>query len=118
MAPALLSTRLVHGHRGSRVIKLWCPVRSLHVLLGLLFTVGMCDAAGPNPFLFVTQVPVPTEVNDNIITNVFLGIGAGFGNHLGGTEYAPRGGDLWLAKPSGSFSSVTLTNLTRGAGFG
>src|ERR1051325_1659992 len=75
-------------------------------------------AASPNPFLFVTQAPVPTEVNDNTITNVFLGIGAAFGNHLGGAEYAPRGGDLWLAKPNGSFSSVTLTNLTRGAGFG
>ena len=75
-------------------------------------------ASGPNPFLFVTQVPQPTEVNDNIITNVFLGIGAGFGNHLAGTLYAPRGGDLWLAKPNGSLTNLTLTNLTRSLGFG
>ncbi len=75
-------------------------------------------ASGPNPVLFVTQVPQPIEVNDNTITNVFLGVGAGFGNHLGGTLYAPRGGDLWLAKPNGSFSSLTLTNLTRALGYG
>ncbi len=75
-------------------------------------------SAGPNPFLFVTQVPVPTEVNDNVITNVFLGIGAGFGNHLGDTLHAPRGGDLWLARPNGSLTNLTLTNITRGLGLG
>ena len=58
---------------------------------------GLAAAAGPNPILFVTQVPQATEVNDNVISNVFLGVGAGFGNHLGGTWYAPRGGDNhWL----------------------
>src|SRR4051812_86392 len=74
------------------------------------------DAAGPvtaNPILFVTQVPQPNEANNNVITNVFLGVGAGFGNHLGTTLSAPRGGDLWLRKTDG-----TLTNLTRGLGFG
>src|SRR5207245_1246877 len=75
-------------------------------------------AAGANPILFVTQVPVPAEVNDNIVTNVFLGVGAGFGNHLSGTLYAPRGGDLWLAKPNGSLTNLALTNLTRALGFG
>jgi hypothetical protein len=75
-------------------------------------------ALAVNPILFVTQVPQPTEANDNTITNVFLGVGAGFGNHLGGTLYAPRGGDLWLAKPNGSLLNLTLTNLTRGLGFG
>ncbi|HSU57350.1 MAG TPA: hypothetical protein VLT36_25130, partial [Candidatus Dormibacteraeota bacterium] len=86
----------------------------------LLLICSLCSAAaaGPNPFLFVTQVPVPNEVNDNTISNVFLGAGAGFGNHLGSTLYAPRGGDLWLAKPNGSLASITLTNITRGLGFG
>src|SRR6185369_16121334 len=37
---------------------------------------------------------------------------------LPGTRYAPRGGDLWLAKPNGSLTTVTLTNITRGLGFG
>jgi len=84
----------------------------------LIWLIQSAEAAGPNPFLFVTQVPVPNEVNDNIVTNVFLGIGAGFGNHLAGTRYAARGGDLWLAKPNGSLTSVTLTNITRGLGLG
>jgi hypothetical protein len=66
----------------------------------------------------VTQVPQPAEVNDNTISNVFLGVGAGFGNQIGSTLYAPRGGDLWLAKPNGSFSNITLTNITRVLGFG
>ena len=66
-----------------------------------------------NAVLFVTQVPVPTEINDNTISNVFLGVGAGFGNHLGGTLHAPRGGDLWLRGTNGA-----STNLTRGLGFG
>ena len=84
----------------------------------MLLLVQWAEAAGPNPFLFLTQVPVPNEVNDNIISNVFLGIGAGFGNHLGGTAFAPRGGDLWLVKPNGSLTNVTLTNITRSLGFG
>jgi hypothetical protein len=70
-------------------------------------------AAITNIILFTTQVPQPLEVNDNTITNVFIGIGAGFGNHLADTWHSPRGGDLWLRKANG-----TLTNLTRGLGFG
>src|SRR6267154_473133 len=79
---------------------------------------GSASAAGPNPILFVTQVPQPVELNANVISNVFLGVGAGFGNHLGATLYAPRGGDLWLAKPNGSLTNLVLTNLTRALGFG
>jgi len=73
---------------------------------------------GPNPILFVTQVPQPTEVNAGVISNVFLGAGAGFGNHQGGTLYSPRGGDLWLGKPNPSITNLTLVNLTRTLGFG
>ncbi|HXI70450.1 MAG TPA: hypothetical protein VNN22_08865 [Verrucomicrobiae bacterium] len=79
----------------------------------MIFGVHTSAAALTNTILFVTQVPQPTEVNDNTVTNVFLGIGAGFGNHLSDTLHAPRGGDLWLRKSNG-----TLTNLTRGLGFG
>src|SRR5689334_2827471 len=77
------------------------------VLCTLVLLIERAEAAGPNPFLFVTQVPAPNEVNDNVVTNVYLGVGAGFGNHLGGTRYAPRGGDLWLAKPNGNLTNVT-----------
>jgi len=94
-------------------------VLTFSVLLGVYCLLLLAPlAAGPNPFLFVTQVPVPTEVNDNTITNVFLGAGAGFGNHLGDTLHAPRGGDLWLAKPNGSLTNVSLTNITRSLGLG
>ncbi len=96
--------------------------RRIRYFLGLTLAVGVfpqcAKATGPNPILFVTQVPVPAEVNDNIVSNVFLGAGAGFGNHLGGTKYAPRGGDLWLAKPNGSLTNLTLTNITRSLGYG
>jgi len=73
-------------------------------------------AAGPtltNAILFVTQVPQPLEANNNVLSNVFLGVGAGFGNHLADTLHAPRGGDLWLRKKDG-----TLVNLTRSLGYG
>src|SRR5262249_26023111 len=88
------------------------------LLMALTLAFQLRPALAANPILFVTQVPQPTEVNDNTVTNVFLGVGAGFGNHQGGTLYAPRGGDLWLAKPNGSLLNLTLTNLTRGLGFG
>ena len=107
VAPTLLMTRV--RKRIGYFVGMVCT---------LIWLIQSAEAAGPNPFLFVTQVPVPNEVNDNIVTNVFLGIGAGFGNHLAGTRYAARGGDLWLAKPNGSLTSVTLTNITRGLGLG
>jgi hypothetical protein len=87
----------------------------------MLFSSGalfVAFGASPNPFLFVTQTPVPNEVNDATITNVFLGAGAPFGNHLAGTQYAPRGGDLWLARPNGSIFNLSLSNLTRALGYG
>jgi hypothetical protein len=98
----------------NRVRRSW--IWTLAAALAGKFQVGAVLAA--NPILFVTQVPQPIEVNDNIITNVFLGVGAGFGNHLGGTFYAPRGGDLWLGKPNGLLTNLMLTNLTRALGFG
>src|ERR1041385_4092635 len=87
----------------------WLPLGSALILLWA----RPAAAAFTNTLLFVTQVPQPTEVNDNTISNVFVGVGAGFDNHLSDTLHAPRGGDLWLRKTDG-----TLTNLTRGLGFG
>src|SRR6266481_3800751 len=71
-------------------------------------------AAGPtNPILFVTQVPIPTEVNSNVVSSSFVAFASAFGNHLGGTKWAPRGGDLYIRYPDG-----TTRNLTRAAGYG
>jgi hypothetical protein len=62
------------------------------------------QATLPYPILFVTQVPMPQD---------FTTIGATFGNHRGGIDSAPRGGDLWIRYPDG-----TLKNLTASAGYG
>lgn len=74
------------------------------------------QAAGPlltNSILFVTQVPIPNEINDATVTNVFLSAGSGMGNHLPDTTHAGRGGALWIRYTDG-----TLKNLTLAAGFG
>jgi hypothetical protein len=57
----------------------------------------------PNPVLFVTQVPV----------GGFASLTSTFGNHLGGLEPAPRGGDLVIRYGDG-----TLRFLTQEAGYG
>ncbi|MCB1033110.1 MAG: hypothetical protein KDD47_04670 [Acidobacteria bacterium] len=58
----------------------------------------------PNPILFVTQFPIPSD---------FTTIGSVFGNHRPEMTSAGRGGDLHLLYPDG-----TLRNLTLEAGFG
>ncbi|MEO7298473.1 MAG: hypothetical protein ABI042_07845 [Verrucomicrobiota bacterium] len=80
-------------------------------LLCLFFE--MSGRAQTNPILFVTQVPIPTEVNDNSVSNVFCSVVSAQGNHLADTAHAGRGGDLWIRFPNGAIS-----NLTRLAGFG
>lgn len=70
-------------------------------------TVNVTQAAGPltpYPILFVTQVPLHTDVAARL---------SAFANHMGGVAQAPRGGDLMLRYPDGA-----LRNLTREAGFG
>jgi hypothetical protein len=57
----------------------------------------------PSPILFVTQVPLHTDVAARLST---------FANHLPGDKSAPRGGGLMLRYPDG-----TLRNLSAEAGF-
>src|SRR6266404_443313 len=64
------------------------------------------------PVVFVTQVPIPRELNSSV-SNTFLSVVTLFGNHLGDTTHAARGGDLWLMTTNNG-----LVNLTRNAGFG
>ncbi len=66
-----------------------------------------------NAILFVTQVPIPSEVNDGTVSNVFVSVVSALGNHLADTAHAGRGGDLWIRYPTGA-----ITNLTRAAGYG
>ena len=65
-----------------------------------------------NPIVFVTQPPIPHEINGSI-SNTFLSIVTIFGNQQADTAHAARGGDLWLMTINGA-----LVNLTRKAGFG
>ncbi|MDB5958829.1 MAG: hypothetical protein JWP59_123 [Massilia sp.] len=62
------------------------------------------QANTPYPILFVTQVPLRTDIAARL---------SAFANHLGGPAQAPRGGDLMLRYPDGA-----LRALTREAGFG
>ena len=66
----------------------------------------------PNPVVFVTQPPIPRELNSTV-SNTFLSVVTIFGNHLPDTAHAARGGDLWLVQTNGA-----LLNLTRAAGYG
>ena len=58
---------------------------------------GSARAADPtNPILFVTQVPMPEEVNTRKIVDNYMSCVSPFGSHLGGTAFAGRGGSLWV----------------------
>src|ERR1700686_3329105 len=84
------------------------------LLCAILIALAPSPAAAGlvNPVLFVTQVPIPRELNSTV-SNTFLSVVTIFGNHLPDTAHAARGGDLWLAYTTG-----TLLNLTRAAGYG
>jgi Calx-beta domain len=76
--------------------------RSLRPLLALFSAafvlLALTVRAGDpvNPILFVTQVPMPEEVNARSITQSYMSCVSPFGNHLGGTAFAGRGGSLWV----------------------
>jgi hypothetical protein len=64
-------------------------------------------AADPtNPILFVTQVPMPEEVNTRTIPNSYMSCVSPFGSHLGGTPFAGRGGSLWVRFPANANPSL------------
>jgi len=65
-----------------------------------------------NPIVFVTQPPIPRELN-GAISNTFLSVVTEFGNQQADTAHAARGGDLWLLT-----TNLGLVNLSRKAGFG
>jgi hypothetical protein len=78
------------------------PFRPLAALAGLALSASAV-ADGPNPILFVTQVP----------TAGFQNVASAFGAQQPSLQQTPRGGDLWIRYPDG-----TLRNLTKEAGFG
>ncbi len=54
-----------------------------------------------NPILFVTQVPIPEEVNTRDLTQSFMSVASPFGNHLADTVHAGRGGSLFVRFSNG-----------------
>jgi hypothetical protein len=61
-----------------------------------VFRLHAAQPALANPILFVTQIPIPDERNDNDVKNVFASVVTPLGNHLADTAHAGRGGDLWI----------------------
>ena len=62
------------------------------------------------PVLFVTQVPVPNEINNRTVANSFLGVAGVFANAQADTLHCARGGGLWIYHPG--TPNPTLVNLT------
>src|SRR5882672_8362017 len=67
-------------------------------LPALVLVLGVSSAASAgnpsNPILFVTQVPMPEEVNSRDVTSSYQSCVSPFSNHLGDTAHAGRGGSL------------------------
>lgn len=81
--------------------------RRLSLALWAMSLVSTAFAADPtNPILFVTQVPMPEEVNTRTITNNYMSCVSPFGNHLGGTAFAGRGGSLWIRFPANAIPAL------------
>ncbi|MEO6034397.1 MAG: hypothetical protein ABIQ35_03995, partial [Verrucomicrobiota bacterium] len=82
-------------------------------LFSQAFTAFAAQPVLANPILFVTQVPMPVELNAISVSNVVVNVASPLGNHLADTAHAARGNDLWIRYPNGA-----LTNLTRATGYG
>ncbi len=82
-------------------------VRSLLAALPVLLSATVALAADPaNPILFVTQVPMPEEVNTRKIVDNYMSCVSPFGNHLGGTAFAGRGGSLLVRFPANAVPAL------------
>src|SRR5438045_6856624 len=87
-------------------------IRLAAAVLPVWFAASAQALSLTNPIVFVTQPPIPRELNSSV-SNTFLSVLTVFGNHLADTAHAARGGDLWLMT-----TNQGLVNLTRKGGFG
>ena len=82
----------------------------------LLIIAPSLHAGNPtNPILFVTQTPMPEEVNTRDVTQSFMSSVSPFSNHLADTLHAGRGGSLWVRFANGqmvNLLSVALQSAT------
>src|SRR5437868_9576292 len=79
---------------------------NLHLRLpALVLVLGVSSAASAgnpsNPILFVTQVPMPEEVNSRTVTESYQSCVSPFSNHLADTAHAGRGGSLFVRFSNG-----------------
>src|SRR4051812_26739328 len=75
------------------------PLPALVLVLGVS---SAASAGNPsNPILFVTQVPMPEEVNSRNVTESYQSCVSPFSNHLGDTAHAGRGGSLHVRFANG-----------------
>ena len=87
------------------------------LLLSILAAFGLASGAlagdPANPILFVTQVPMPEEVNTRTIATSYMSCVSPFANHQGGTAFAGRGGSLWVRFPANANGTLNhqLFNL-------
>lgn len=87
---------------------------------GFLFFVLLagraCGGVPTRPILYVTQVPVLNENKDlgHVVAQTRMNAGSVFGNHLGDTASAPRGGALMIRYAD---ATGTVRNLTASLGF-
>jgi hypothetical protein len=84
----------------------------LGLALSMLLLASASGITLTNSILFVTQPPIPRELN-SVVSNTFLSVVTIFGNQQADTGHAARGGDLWLMT-----TNQRLINLTRRGGFG
>ncbi|MEA3208916.1 MAG: hypothetical protein QOE70_1973 [Chthoniobacter sp.] len=94
-------------------------------LLWSLTALSLLAGNPANPILFVTQVPMPEEVNSRDVVASYQSCVSPFSNHLGDTAHAGRGGSLevrfsngqvvdllavadWSAIPGGKPASNTV----------
>jgi Calx-beta domain len=71
-------------------------LRTVFAVCGLALAPTLHAGNPANPILFVTQVPIPEEVNTRDITQSFMSITSPFGNHQADTLHAGRGGSLFV----------------------
>lgn len=94
----------------------------MKTILLLLAVTSSLDAAFPTkPVLFVTQVPMPDEINSHTDAQCKMSCASPIQNPLGDTASAGRGGALMIYYPAALNPATSLgsvVNLTAKAGFG
>jgi len=90
------------------------PLFRSSLFAGLLAFAATLGASNPpNPILYVTQVPMPDEINSRTVSQTSMSVASSFQNPLGDPVACGRGGALMFRRTNG-----TVRNLTLEAGFG